>query len=106
MVADMHTLDMLTGLVYPLKLGFLVVNRSQRDIDADKNMSDALGSEAEVFRSHPQYRSIVLKNTTMHQDIRTATRNSTGPSFALSSPCNPDGRAQISLGRVGFLSCR
>jgi dynamin 1-like protein len=32
--AGTHALDILTGRVYPLKLGFIiVVNRSQRDVD-------------------------------------------------------------------------
>jgi dynamin 1-like protein len=67
MDAGTHALDVLTGRVYPLKLGFIgVVNRSQRDIDADKSMSDALESEAEFFTSHPQYRNIALKNGTKH----------------------------------------
>jgi len=67
MDAGTHALDVLTGRVYPLKLGFIgVVNRSQRDIDADKCMSDALESETEFFRSHPQYRNIALKNGTKH----------------------------------------
>lgn len=67
MDAGTHALDVLTGRVYPLKLGFIgVVNRSQRDIDADKSMSDALESEVEFFRSHQQYRSIALKNGTKH----------------------------------------
>jgi dynamin 1-like protein len=67
MDAGTHALDVLTGRVYPLKLGFIgVVNRSQRDIDADKNMSDALESEAEFFKTHPQYRNIALKNGTKH----------------------------------------
>jgi dynamin 1-like protein len=67
MDAGTHALDILTGRVYPLKLGFIgVVNRSQRDIDADKNMADALESESEFFRSHPQYRNMAHKNGTKH----------------------------------------
>jgi len=67
MDAGTHALDVLTGRVYPLKLGFIgVVNRSQRDIDADKSMSDALESETEFFRSHPQYRNMAHKNGTKH----------------------------------------
>ena len=67
MDAGTHALDVLTGRVYPLKLGFIgVVNRSQRDIDADKSMPDALESEADFFRTHPQYRNIALKNGTKH----------------------------------------
>jgi dynamin 1-like protein len=62
--AGTHALDVLTRRrlrvrrVCPLKLGFIgVVNRSQRDIDADKSMSDALESGAEFVRSHLQYRN-------------------------------------------------
>ncbi|KAH9986690.1 dynamin protein dnm1 [Russula compacta] len=67
MDAGTHALDVLTGRVYPLKLGFIgVVNRSQRDIDADKSMPDALESEAEFFRCHPQYRNIAHRNGTKH----------------------------------------
>ncbi|KAH9958840.1 dynamin protein dnm1 [Russula dissimulans] len=67
MDAGTHALDILTGRMYPLKLGFIgVVNRSQRDIDADKAMSDALESEAEFFTSHPQYRNIARKNGTKY----------------------------------------
>jgi dynamin 1-like protein len=67
MDAGTHALDILTGRVYPLKLGFIgVVNRSQRDIDADKNMSDALESEAEFFKNHMQYRNIAQKNGTKY----------------------------------------
>jgi len=67
MDAGTHALDILTGRVYPLKLGFIgVVNRSQRDIDADKSMSDALETETEFFTSHPQYRNIAHKNGTKY----------------------------------------
>jgi dynamin 1-like protein len=67
MDAGTHALDVLTGRVYPLKLGFIgVVNRSQRDIDADKSMSDALESETVFFKTHPQYRNIAHKNGTKH----------------------------------------
>jgi len=67
MDAGTHALDVLTGRVYPLRLGFIgVVNRSQRDIDADKSMPDALESETEFFRTHPQYRNIAPKNGTKH----------------------------------------
>jgi dynamin 1-like protein len=65
--AGTHTFDVLTGRVYPLKLGFIgVVNRSQRDIDCDKSMPNALESRTEFFRSHPQYWNIVLKNDMEH----------------------------------------
>ncbi|KAI0249673.1 dynamin protein dnm1 [Lactifluus subvellereus] len=67
MDAGTHAFDILTGRVYPLKLGFIgVVNRSQRDIDADKCMADALESETEYFKSHMHYRNIAQKNGTKY----------------------------------------
>ena len=46
-----NALDILTGRVYPLKLGFIgVVNRSQQDIMAEKPMSQALESETEFLK--------------------------------------------------------
>ncbi|TBU23125.1 dynamin protein dnm1 [Dichomitus squalens] len=67
MDAGTNALDILTGRVYPLKLGFIgVVNRSQADINADKPLSDALDSEAEFFRTHPAYRNIAHKNGTKY----------------------------------------
>ena len=54
-----NALDILTGRVYPLKLGFIgVVNRSQQDIASNKPMPDAIEAEAEFFRTHPAYRNI------------------------------------------------
>ena len=59
--------DSLTGQVYPLKLGFIgCVNRSQQDINAEKNMRDALESENEFFKNHPAYRNIAHKNGTKY----------------------------------------
>ncbi|EPQ27137.1 uncharacterized protein PFL1_05418 [Pseudozyma flocculosa PF-1] len=54
-----HALDILTGRVYPLKLGFIgVVNRSQQDINGNVSMLVARRAEEEFFRSHPAYRNI------------------------------------------------
>jgi dynamin 1-like protein len=54
-----NALDILSGRVYPLKLGWIgVVNRSQQDIQGNKPMDEALKSEAEFFRHHPAYRNI------------------------------------------------
>ena len=65
MDAGTHALDILTGRVYPLKLGFIgVVNRSQQDINVDKSMSDALESETDFFKSHPHYRNTAHRNGT------------------------------------------
>jgi replication fork clamp-binding protein CrfC len=45
--------------VYPLHLGYIgVVNRSQRDIDANKAIGDAFKAESQYFSSHPAYRSL------------------------------------------------
>lgn len=67
MDAGTNALDILTGRVYPLKLGFIgVVNRSQQDINSEKSMSDALESEAEFFRNHSAYRNIAHKNGTRY----------------------------------------
>lgn len=57
-----NALDILSGRVYPLKLGFIgCVNRSQQDIQGGKALADALQSEAEFFQSHPAYRNITNK---------------------------------------------
>ncbi|KAH7910477.1 dynamin protein dnm1 [Hygrophoropsis aurantiaca] len=67
MDAGTNALDILTGRVYPLKLGFIgVVNRSQQDINSEKAMSDALDAETEFFRNHAAYRNIAHKNGTKY----------------------------------------
>ncbi|KAG2137689.1 Dynamin central region-domain-containing protein [Suillus cothurnatus] len=67
MDAGTNALDILTGRVYPLKLGFIgVVNRSQQDINSEKSLPDALDSEAEFFRNHAVYRNIAHKNGTKY----------------------------------------
>ena len=54
-----NALDILSGRVYPLKLGFIgVVNRSQQDIQGNKSLADALQSERDFFRHHPAYRNM------------------------------------------------
>lgn len=76
-----NAMDILSGRVYPLKLGFIgVVNRSQQDIQTNKPMSEALRSEAEFFRHHPAYRNMATRcgtqylartlNTTLMAHIR------------------------------------
>ncbi|KAB5580135.1 Dynamin central region-domain-containing protein [Coniochaeta sp. 2T2.1] len=76
-----NALDILSGRVYPLKLGWIgVVNRSQQDIQGNKPMEEALKSEAEFFRHHPAYRNIATRcgtkflaktlNTTLMAHIR------------------------------------
>ena len=54
-----NALDILSGRVYPLKLGWIgVVNRSQQDIQGSKPMVEALKSEEEFFRQHSAYRNV------------------------------------------------
>lgn len=76
-----NALDILSGRVYPLKLGWIgVVNRSQQDIQGNKPMEEALKSESEFFRHHPAYRNIAPRcgtqflartlNTTLMAHIR------------------------------------
>ncbi|CRK46020.1 hypothetical protein BN1723_016630, partial [Verticillium longisporum] len=57
-----NALDILSGRVYPLKLGFIgVVNRSQQDIQGSKPMEEALKDEADFFKHHPAYRNIATR---------------------------------------------
>ncbi|KAK2736829.1 Dynamin- GTPase protein [Onygenales sp. PD_40] len=76
-----NAMDILSGRVYPLKLGFIgVVNRSQQDIQSGKALSEALAAEADFFRHHPAYRNIATRcgtqflakslNTTLMAHIR------------------------------------
>jgi dynamin 1-like protein len=76
-----NAMDILSGRVYPLKLGFIgVVNRSQQDIQSGKSLSDALRAESEFFRHHPAYRNMANRcgthflaktlNTTLMSHIR------------------------------------
>ncbi|KAG0648107.1 Dynamin-related DNM1 [Hyphodiscus hymeniophilus] len=76
-----NALDILSGRVYPLKLGFIgVVNRSQQDIQGNKPLADALKSEADFFKHHPAYRNMANRcgtqflakslNTTLMAHIR------------------------------------
>lgn len=76
-----NALDILSGRVYPLKLGFIgVVNRSQQDIQGNKALADALKSEADFFKHNPAYRNMATRcgtqflaktlNTTLMSHIR------------------------------------
>ena len=57
-----NALDILSGRVYPLKLGWIgVVNRSQQDIQGSKPMEEALKSEEEFFRQHSAYRNVASR---------------------------------------------
>ncbi|KAJ2799637.1 Dynamin- GTPase protein [Coemansia guatemalensis] len=54
-----NSLDILTGRVYPLRLGFVgVVNRSQEDTLANKPISESLVYESDFFRNHAVYRTV------------------------------------------------
>lgn len=62
-----NALDILSGRVYPLKLGFIgVVNRSQQDIQGNKSLSDALQAEREFFKMHPAYRNMATRTGTQY----------------------------------------
>ncbi|KAI0478675.1 Dynamin central region-domain-containing protein [Xylariaceae sp. FL0804] len=62
-----NALDILSGRVYPLKLGFIgVVNRSQQDIQGNRPMEDALKAEQDFFRHHPAYRNISTRCGTQY----------------------------------------
>jgi len=76
-----NAIDILSGRVYPLKLGFVgVVNRSQQDINGAKPLEDALQAEQDFFRHHPAYRNMATRcgtqflaktlNTTLKGHIR------------------------------------
>lgn len=54
-----NALEILSGKLYPLKLGFVgVVNRSQQDIKLNKTVKESLENEEDYFRKHPVYRTI------------------------------------------------
>jgi dynamin 1-like protein len=61
-----NALDILQGRGgYPLKLGFIgIVNRSQKDIDENKPMSEAIDDEQRFFETHPVYKTIAYKSGT------------------------------------------
>ncbi|KAF2147805.1 dynamin-A [Myriangium duriaei CBS 260.36] len=76
-----NAMDILSGRVYPLKLGFIgVVNRSQQDIQGNKSLSEALAAERNFFKMHPAYRNMATRcgtqylartlNTTLMSHIR------------------------------------
>ncbi|KAJ1992625.1 Dynamin- GTPase protein [Dimargaris cristalligena] len=62
-----NALDILTGRVFPLRLGFVgIVNRSQQDTLAAKPIQEALKFEREFFRKEPVYRAIANRCGTSH----------------------------------------
>lgn len=62
-----NAFDVLSGKVYPLKLGFIgVVNRSQQDIIQNKGLEESLRLENEFFAKHPVYCKIASKCGTQY----------------------------------------
>jgi len=58
----MLALDIIQGKVYPLKLGFIpVVNRSQKHIQENKKIQQALKDEKDYFENHPAYKPVASK---------------------------------------------
>lgn len=52
--------EILENKLIPLRFGYIgVVNRSQRDIDSQKNIAAALESEQKFFLQHPAYKPIL-----------------------------------------------
>ncbi|AOW07898.1 Dynamin central region-domain-containing protein [Yarrowia lipolytica] len=51
-------IDILAGRVIPLRYGYVpVINRGQKDIQSNKNISAALEYEKNFFEGHPSYRA-------------------------------------------------
>lgn len=62
MDAGTDAVDVLLNRVIPLSLGFVgVVNRSQKDINEGRPMSDARRGEALFFQRHPAYRGMAAR---------------------------------------------
>ncbi|KAN0031447.1 hypothetical protein ACTFIV_005311 [Dictyostelium citrinum] len=60
-------MEVLTGRVIPLTLGFIgVINRSQEDIIAKKSIRESLKSEILYFKNHPIYKSIANRSGTAY----------------------------------------
>lgn len=82
-----HALDILTGRVYPLKLGFIgVVNRSQQDLNGNVSMITARRAEEEFFKSHVAYRNIAHRCGTKFL-AKTLNQVSLSPCFARRAAC-------------------
>lgn len=61
-----NAMDILSGRVYPLKLGFIgIVNRSQQDIQGNKSLAEALQAERDFFKHHPAYRNMANRCGTL-----------------------------------------
>lgn len=60
-------MEVLTGKVIPLSLGFIgVINRSQEDIISKKSIRESLKSELLYFKNHPIYKSIANRSGTAY----------------------------------------
>eukprot|EP01132_Coremiostelium_polycephalum_P007501 gene7501-9217_t len=60
-------MDVLTGKVVPLTLGFIgVINRSQEDILSKKSIRESLKSEVLYFKQHPLYKTIANRSGTAY----------------------------------------
>ena len=52
-----NALELLNGSVYPLKLGYYGVKcRSQKNINENMSIGDAIAAEKQYFEGHPVYR--------------------------------------------------
>ncbi|XP_076143574.1 dynamin-2-like [Alosa pseudoharengus] len=59
--------DIFENKLLPLRRGYIgVVNRSQKDIDGEKDISAALSAEKRFFRFHPAYRHIAERMGTSY----------------------------------------
>ncbi|OAF69833.1 hypothetical protein A3Q56_02381 [Intoshia linei] len=66
MDAGTDAYDVLTNKVIPLRRGYVgIVNRSQQDIDGNKDIMAAQKAEAEYFLKHPKYRAIASQCGTL-----------------------------------------
>uniref|UniRef100_A0A0G4GH60 Dynamin GTPase n=1 Tax=Chromera velia CCMP2878 TaxID=1169474 RepID=A0A0G4GH60_9ALVE len=60
---DTHTLEMLQGKVYPLRLGYVaVVCRGAKDVQGKKTIRDGLKEEEQFFKNHEVYRHVYAAN--------------------------------------------
>ncbi|KAF0274450.1 hypothetical protein FOG51_00676 [Hanseniaspora uvarum] len=69
-----NALEILTGKVYPLKLGFVgVVNRSQQDVNLNKTVKQSLEKERKFFVQHQAYKTIASKCGTKYLGEKLST---------------------------------
>ena len=79
--------DILAGRIIPLRLGYVpVVNRGQRDIEANKPISAALDYERDFFENHASYKGKAQYCGTpflaVHQPSSISSVNSASMSMA------------------------